>query len=214
MERKTSVVEARNLFGSNFIGIDELSAISDKIGVSLPLSVPEIPFNIRYLEERKNDYFLILGSSISNKGKPLSLLFFRNHFGFNPENSEPCFYNQDWYLNESFASECSIEEKWYLIRKNLLNESRGKNIDQSDVQMNWLLPSSLVCVYCFFTYYFHTKSVLWPHDYLWCSDHDSNGDRIYAGRYYDISGLSKNGFSIHRHLRIKENYGCIDIQYT
>jgi hypothetical protein len=212
MERTATITEARNLFGKNFIGVSELLATSDKTGVMIPSTIPSIPFNIRYLEERKNDYFLILGSANSNSGFPLSLLFFRNQFGLNPENSEPCFYNQDWYVKEPFASECTIEEKWYLIRKDLLKESRGKSIDQSSDKMNCSLPSALVCVYSFFIYYFHTKTILWPHDYLWCSDQDSNGDRIYVGRYYDNSGLSKNGFSIHRHLRIKENYGCIDIQ--
>ena len=27
----------------------------------------------------------------------------RNHFGTTPSAHEPCFYNQDWYVKESFA---------------------------------------------------------------------------------------------------------------
>ena len=32
--------------------------------------------------------------------------------------------------------------------------------------------------------------------------------RIYVGRYFDPLGISKNGFSVHRQLRIRNNYGC------
>ena len=45
--------------------------------------------------------------------------------------------------------------------------------------------------------------------FIWCNDVDANGDRIYVGRYFDPLGISKNGFSVHRQLRIKNNYGCI-----
>ena len=51
----------------------------------------------------------------------------REALGFNPEKSEPCFYNQDWYLKENFAAEKTLDFKWYLISKNLNKESRGKD---------------------------------------------------------------------------------------
>ena len=46
-------------------------------------------------------------------------------------------------------------------------------------------------------------------DYVWCSDVDDKGDQIYVGRYTDASGLNADGFEIHRHLRIKQNYGVV-----
>lgn len=51
---------------------------------------------------------------------------------------------------------------------------------------------------------------LWYHDFVWCSDVDHNGDRIYVGKYNDIDGVNKDGFSIHRHLALRLCYGCID----
>lgn len=53
--------------------------------------------------------------------------------------------------------------------------------------------------------------MLWKHDFVWCSDMDHNGDRIYVGKYHDISGVNKNGFSIHRHLALRECYASINL---
>ena len=30
------------------------------------------------------------------------------------------------------------------------------------------------------------------------------------GKYHDVDGVNKNGFSIHRHLSLRPCYGCID----
>lgn len=211
MERTTGVTEARQILGINFIGVDELSLIAGKIGILVPESCPEIPFSREELEEKKLDYILILGVTKLKNGEQMNLLKLRNHFGMFPEISEPCFYNQDWYIKESFACDCTIESKWYLIRKEVISDTRGKDIDNSTQKPAYQLPAALVCAFCFFSYYFLTSHYLWKYDFIWCSDHDSNGDRIYVARYYDKSGFSKNGFSIHRHLKIKENYGCIAV---
>jgi len=40
--------------------------------------------------------------------------------------SEPCFYNQDWYLKEKFIDK-QLESNWYLIRKYVFQETRAKN---------------------------------------------------------------------------------------
>ena len=39
----------------------------------------------------------------------------------------------------------------------------------------------------------------------------TNSDQIYVGRYIDPIKINKNGFSIHRHLKIKNNYGISNI---
>lgn len=112
------------------------------------------------------------------------------------------FYPQDWYENEPFMNKC-FTPGWYTFPKNLLKTSRGKSPHNQK-----LYPASLV-TYIFIVYYETYNKVLWPNDYIWCDDFDSNGDQIYVGRYYDPLGISKNGFSIHRHLTIKENYGWL-----
>lgn len=206
MERTTSIAEAKQVMGLNFIGPDELALIADKMGIKVPSEIPAIPFSLEELKNKKEDYILILGSSQMGNGEPLTLKSLRDHFGINPDVSEPCFYNQDWYLKEKFI-EKPLESKWFLIRKNVFQESRGKNPDE--FINDYSFPFAILCAYAFFSYYFHTKEYLWKHDFVWCNDIDTNGDKIYVARYVDPLGLNKNGFSIHRHLRIRENYGLL-----
>jgi hypothetical protein len=112
------------------------------------------------------------------------------------------FYPQDWYEKESFMNE-SFEPGWYYIPIKIQENSRGKYPDTNE-----LYPASLLA-YVFIMFYQKYSEILWPHDYIWCNTFDSNNDRIYVGRYYDPLKLSKNGFSIHRHLTIKNNYGWL-----
>lgn len=112
------------------------------------------------------------------------------------------FYSQDWYDKEPFMNE-SFESGWYTIHKNILKSSRGKLPPKKGLYHASLLT------YIFITFYKTYNEVLWPNDYIWCNTFDSSGDQIYVGRYYDSLGLSKNGFSIHRHLSIKNNYGWL-----
>lgn len=207
MERTTSIAEAKQILGLNFIGPDELELIANKMGIKIPSEIPIIPYDLEDLKNKKNDYILIIGASKMNNGKPLTLRALRDHFGINPDISEPCFYNQDWYLKESFI-EKPLVSKWFLIRKNVFQESRGKNPDE--IKNHYSFTSAILCAYSFFVYWFHANECLWKHDFVWCNDLDANNDRIYVARYFDPAGLSKNGFSIHRHLRLKENYGCVE----
>lgn len=115
------------------------------------------------------------------------------------------FYPQDWYEKESFMDEYFMPGE-YTIPKSIIKSSRGKNPKGAPGTKKTLYPASLVA-YTFISLYKAHNEILWPNDYIWCTDLDSNGDQIYVGRYYDPLGLSKDGFSIHRHLTIKENYG-------
>jgi len=210
MERTTCIAEAKNILGSNFIGPDELALIADQLGIKVPTVIPVIPYDLEDLRNKKEDYILILGSSQMENGEPLTLTTLRDHFGINQDDSEPCFYNQDWYLKEEFANICTIELKWYLIRKELIDTTRGMDAEtQTEVNKD-NLPSALVCAYIFFAYFSFSSHFLWKNDFVWCRDLDSNGDRIYVARYFDSTGGSKNGFSIHRHLKLRKCYGCID----
>lgn len=207
MERVTTINEAKEIMGSNFIGNLELALIADKMAIKVPTKIPPTPFSSEELKKKQKDYILILGTSQMQDGEPLTIKSLRSHFGISPDISEPCFYNQDWYLKEKFI-EKPLESKWFLIRKNVFQESRGKNPDE--IKAYYSFPSAIQCAYSFFVYWFYSKECLWKHDFVWCNDMDANGDRIYVARYFDPAGISKNGFSIHRHLRIRENYGCIE----
>jgi hypothetical protein len=141
-------------------------------------------------------------------GSHLTIKTLRNHFGITPDVSEPCFYNQDWYMNELFIDK-SINDAWFLIRKEVFDSSRAINPDLLSEKYHF--PSAIQCVYFFFAMWYFRKEVIWEYDFVWCSDHDHNGDRIYVGKYRDIDGINKNGFSIHRHLSIKKCYAATDL---
>lgn len=190
------------------IGREELVFCYQKCGIQPPVAEPEIPYNVSLLSDKADDYLLILGTSLMQSGQLLTLLSLRDQLGINPDKSEPCFYNQDWYLNEKFMNK-PLENKWYLIKKNIFDNSRAQNADE--LTKDYIFPSAIVCAYAFFVNYFSNGDYLWQHDFVWCDDLDHNGDRIYVGKYFDVAGANKNGFSIHRHLRIRENYGAVEL---
>ena len=210
MERVT-IEQAKDLFGINFVGADELMFFFEKMGFSrVNVDIPEINYSLPKLQKCSTDgYILILGLS-NIDGVPLSIQTFRTHFGVNPDISEPCFYNQDWYLKEDFIDK-TLESRWYLIKREVIESSRAvQPIDLINQNMNF--PSAILCVYTFFAYFYANCKILWPYDFIWCSDFDHNGDRIYVGKYHDIDEVNKNGFSIHRHLALRSCYAAIDFR--
>lgn len=211
MQTKHSMQLAKEIFGKNFMGPDEMNAIAHltkTTTVSTDIHVPEIPFSETILRQKSKSHILFLGIADTADKTPLTLMNMRNTYGMDASLAEPCFYNQDWYVNELFANECRIEFKWYLLRKELLNETRGQQVNEDAASS---FPSALVCAFAFFAWFYHSGEYLWKNEFVWCSDVDGNGDRIYVGRYFDPAGIAKNGFSIHRHLRIRQHYGAIDV---
>ena len=184
--------------------------ISPSFPVNCISPPPPVPRSIQELEQYAKEYILILGNNTFKNNQPLNLLSLREHFGIKPEITEPCFYNQDWYLSEEFMR-TPLETKWYLIKKEVLPETRAElpdNILKRDIRF----PSAILCAYTFFAFYFARNEWLWRHDFIWCNDADHNNDRIYVGKYHDIDGINKNGFSIHRHLALRNCYGSINMQ--
>lgn len=212
MERKLSISDAHSIFGADFIGPDEIDKIARHLQVAQPLwqqiDLPVIPFSQEELEEKRGSHILALLMPFRIGETGFSLVHLRNVFGTDPSIEEPCFYNQDWYLNEQFAKKCTVELKWQLFSKEVIGGSKGKSEGYVSQQK---LPTALTCAYIFFAYYFLNKEVLWQKNFIWCSDKDANGDRIYVGRYIDPLGIAKNGFSIHRHLSITPVYGCVEV---
>ncbi len=214
MERTTTLIRAKEIMGVNFIGTEELKSIEKEMGIFVPDEILEQPPKINFVEEllenHKNDYLLILGIPYYKDRTPLTIVKMREHFGWEPDKSEPCFYNQDWYINEEFANKTSLEFKWYLLKKNVYEEHRGKTINDFD---NLQLPSAVLVTYLFFSFLFHSKSeILWENTFIWCSDQDIHGDQIYVGRYKDPLRINKNGFNIHRYLKVRSNFSLIDVK--
>ena len=166
-----------------------------------------IPFTINELKEKANDYLLIYGFSKFENGLPVTIMNLKKIFGDDPNKRTPCFYFQDWYNNEEFVN-VGMKEGWYLIRKSVYNDSRS--VLPEELIQKYAFPSAIQCTYSFFVSWLVLHKALWYHDFVWCKDFDHNGDRIYVGKYNDVDGINKDGFSIHRHLSLRPCYGCID----
>jgi len=210
----TELSTAQKIMGKNFIGPKEL----EKIGLDLKikklseikLPMPRIKYSTEFLAKVKNSHILILGISCDFKGKPLTINRMRQNFGTDPKKSEPCFYNQDWYLKEDFAAKKTLNFDWYLISKKIKEKTRGINPEKIPLLLTEKesLPLAILAAFTFFAYYFLTKEKLWEKEFIWCKDVDSNGDQIYVGRYTDPKNINKNGFNIHRHLKIRSWFGA------
>lgn len=196
---------AKEIMGNNLIGPDELKTI-DWIKID-DSSIPPIPFSINELKEKRNDYLLILAVDRLADGEKISIRSLQAVFGKDPANKEPCFYNQDWYEKEQFI-DIFLNNEWFFIRKNVYEDSRA--VQPNELMNKYSFPMAVKCVYSFFVAWLTIDLKLWYHDFIWCCDTDHNGDRIYVGKYHDVDGVNKNGFSIHRHLALRPCYGCID----
>lgn len=212
----TDITKAKKIMDKNFIGPLELARISTRLGIANPLkmklTIPKINFNEERLKKIRKDYILILGLPRNSEGRDLTLNVLRNFFGLDPKKSEPCFYNQDWYLKEKFAAKAHLKFGWYLIGKKLAPQTRGQEPAEiaGELAAGTSLPLAILTAYTFFAYYFLNRGeMLWKHDFIWCSDRDNNGDRIYTGRYLDPKKINKNGFNVHRHLAIRSCYGAV-----
>ena len=198
---------AKEIMGDQFIGPDELRECAQSLKLNIPNEISAIPYDEEKLLASKEHYFLILGVSKFADGKNVTCRNLKAIFGKDPDVSEPCFYNQDWYDKEEFI-DTPMVSGWYLIRKDVFEESRAVMPDELMKTISF--PTAVSCTYAFFVTWLSKGVKLWYHDFVWCSDVDHNGDRIYVGKYHDVDGVNKNGFSIHRHLALRPCYGAID----
>ncbi len=203
------VKDAKQLFSNNFIGKEELEPFFKALGFGeIEIQEKSIGYSDSgLLKAAKEGYVLIYGVEHID-GKRITLRFLRDKFGVNPDESEPCLYNQDWYLKEDFI-DIPLDTRWYLIKKEVYEESRAVMPGEL-IKKDMNFPPAILCGYTFFAYYFARNEYLWWHDFVWCCDTDHNGDRIYVGKYHDIDGVNKNGFSIHRHLALRPCYGSVN----
>lgn len=167
---------------------------------------PDVPFADDVLQEAAGTHLLIFAPTILSNEVPVTLNALRERFGTDPASSEPCFYNQDWYLKEGFATRTTLDGKWHLIRTSVSDGARAKPPDEIEASLgsSETFPTAVLAAFAFFAYWLHTDGGrLWEHDFLWCSDRDHNGDRVYVGRYEDPEKVNKNGFNVHRHLSLR-----------
>lgn len=204
MNKTISVDEARAIMGSNFIGYEELNCFSLK-KLKLDSISDMVPFSKEELLEKKEHYLLIFGASKFADNTSVTIHNIKRLISSN--DAAPGFYNQDWYDKEDFI-EKPMDDGWFLIRKDVYEDSRA--VMPEELLKNHIFPTAIKCVYSFFVAWLCLDIKLWYEDFVWCSDVDHNGDRIYVGKYHDVDGINNDGFSIHRHLALRNCYACID----
>lgn len=195
-------------FGRNFIGPEQVNVLLARMGLPALAAeqVPEPDYPQALLRDRAADHLLVLGCP-GPADRPLDILRYREVFGTDPAVQEPCLYNQDWYLAEDFVRRVP-ECRWYLLRREVLEQSRAAQPEALLSGGSLRFPPAVLCVEAFFAAFLSYGDYLWDHDFVWCADTDHNGDRIYVGKYHDVDGINKNGFSIHRHLSLRPCYGA------
>lgn len=204
MNNVISVIEAKEIMGSSFIGPDELNGFYLK-KLKLNQTIDKVPFSREDLLEKKEHYLLIYGACEFADDTPVTIHTIKDLIASN--GITPGFYNQDWYDKEDFI-EKQMDEGWYFIRKEVYEDSRA--VSPEKLLRNHSFPTAIKCVYSFFVAWLCSDIKLWYEDFIWCSDVDHNGDRIYVGKYHDVDGINNDGFSIHRHLALRNCYACID----
>lgn len=204
MNNKTDVATAKRIMSENFLGPEELKLFSLK-SFDLSNAVEIIPFSVEEIRNRKDNYLLVYGASHFVDGTSVTIKNLKKIISEN--GSAPQFYNQDWYDKEEFIDD-AIPEGWFFIRKKIYEDSRAVNPDA--LLEKYTFPTAIKCTYAFFVAWHCLNTKLWYEDFVWCSDVDHNGDRIYVGKYHDIDGINSDGFSIHRHLALRSCYACID----
>ena len=116
------------MFGDNFLGPDEVCCMMEKFEEGFSFNeVPQITYSWDVLEKcSKDGYILVMGvPEIYPQNKKLTIRTLRDKFGYDPDAAEPCFYNQDWYLAETFIDEV-LPLGWYLIKKDVFENTRAE----------------------------------------------------------------------------------------
>ena len=140
-------------------------------------SLQDIPFSDDVLKACAGTHMLF-------PGYPLSLLDVRAKF-------TDLFFSKTggWYENQAFV-QVPLPVRWHLLRMEPVPGSLGKNWDE---QRKLLLsdeevPSAVTVAFATMLHFGATKQRLFERCYVRTSDVDSDGNRVYVGRF-DADGF-------------------------
>jgi hypothetical protein len=186
----------------NIITPDLLNKL-DLLDLDENISEPIFKEKLKLVQDDPN-LILIFFNNKHSKGTEVTINSLRNRIGMSPE-ILPCFYNQDWFIKHDFAN-ITIDSGWYIVDSKVSEKLRAISPDELLNTHESLFVPALLLIYTFFANYLINNTVLWGDNYVWCSDLDNNGDRIYVGNYENFETNKRVGFEIHRHLKLRENY--------
>ena len=201
--------EVQELFGPDFIGIEEVERFTGRPLTPEEKRVAEEKWQKKIeergltresLERLKQEGFMVVlrvgtlaGKKKGDKDIPVTINNLRKKFPH-------LFFNQGWYENEQFAEEPLHGLDWGIVKKELLDESRSKNWDeQEEVLKTWAethgvdekfvrrrTPTEVA--YDALAYFKTRNAWIIEKDWGWTSVRSSDGLFVYVG-YFASDGL-------------------------
>lgn len=175
--------------GNNFFGPQEAATHFGAKWTQEQLdALATIPFSEEVIEACKDTHVLVAGY-------PMSLIQVRSKA--NKAKKGKLFYTPSggWYDTQAFATKTKVEVRWYLIRKQPVDNSTNKSWDEQQALLkDESTPTACVMVYTIMGHFLNTGERLFANIYVRCSDIDSDGSRVYVGDF-NAHGLGVNGYS-------------------
>ncbi|PIS41015.1 MAG: hypothetical protein COT26_00320 [Candidatus Kerfeldbacteria bacterium CG08_land_8_20_14_0_20_43_14] len=189
----TDQKRAREIMGSNFLGVED---VIKHFGISLTddevSALWDIPFPESVLQERKNTHILF-------PGYPLTILDIRGKVPRELFRS----LEDAWYNGEKFAKKEKVALRWYLIRKDIIQNSTGKTYQGQTALLadTEEIPRACEVVYMIILYYLVYQKRLFESLYGRCADVSSSGYRVDVGSF-DLLGLRVGSWADSRDGRV------------
>jgi hypothetical protein len=187
---------ARGIMGPRFLGVRE---VAEYLGVILTTEelerIATVPFKEETLRKYKETHLLFLGVDHDSQGFNMVINRLREMF---PRGGNPQFdsYQGDRgsdYLKD-FAIISRVKLSWYLIRTDILEESRSKEYDEQVklLQPNEYLENAVVYVYAKILFFLARGIVIFKNTWARCFDLSSFGPTYecvgsYGGSYGSCS---------------------------
>jgi len=180
----TDQKRARDIMGSNFLGVED---VIKHLGISFTddelSALRDIPFPESVLTECKDTHILF-------PGYPLTILDIRSKV------PQELFYSHGdaWYNNEKFAKKEKVGLRWYLIRKDIIQNSTSKTYQEQTALLpdTEEVPRACEVVYMIILYYLAYQKRLFERLYGRCVDVSSLGYRV------DVGNFDSGGFDVGR----------------
>lgn len=179
-EPTVSQKRAREIMGRNLFGVEEATKHFGVSPTRQQLAVlSEIPFTEAVLQSCKDTHVLVAVF-------PLSILEIRGRVKRELFNS----HDDAWYNSQAFAKDKGVVG-WHLVRKTPVANSTSKSWSEQQALLtkDEATPTARVMTYMIIGHYLATGERLFRNLYVRCSEVDSDGDRVYVGRF-DGGGLS------------------------
>jgi len=163
---------AREIMSYNFLGVEE---VAEHFGIFLTkeelTKVADIPFREKTLQECKDTHILFLGVNHDKQGRLLTIVRLREIFS---TEAKPIISLDEkfWYEKKKFATQETLNLRWHLIRKSVLEESRRKSFAQQEklLKENEYRERAVVYIYGLALMFKARGERIFQNDEVWCSD--------------------------------------------